>query len=486
VPPNYKPFQNALASPPEQTSPPQTRGGNYLNTKAIVIRCESKHADRLTNVLASLGEIEGALPSTFIPAGMRVTNKTTYINAIKTQEDLLAKASTIRVDGIRTDKLDTVLPEPVNMSLRSYLLQVEGPLQTSKLRSTPPDATSVAFSSSNKIIDEHLPTLFKTQLDWELKTTLLHDNFDQPTRVATMHNPTAKTAQYVSSLVAKIPTWVTTDTTTDDNTTQAADKPQTRGPFTTNKWNSRILFHDRPKKGKTTNATAATNTNTASLLSTTSATLETNASAIESLERKFQQQLAEMAAKFKQKLLEQNNTLEQKTEASEARLIQALPSETNLFAQMNERLDQQTNQMTQQMTHQMTQQNMMMANTLENFMHQLLQQFGIQAATPSNGRHPGAPPFVRRPDHQSNENQPELQSNLDETSDNLNQSMQGTSFSEAQDGPTLSAFTATINGDRLSPIPPTTHGDPTTTATTAPAKEDIDTSDTSMMSGGAD
>jgi len=290
----------------------------------------------------------------------------------------------------------------------------------------------------------------------------------------------------VSSLVAKIPTWVTTDTTTDDNTTQAADKPQTRGHFTTNKWNSRILFHDRPKKGKTTNATAATNTNTASLLSTTSATLETNASAIESLERKFQQQLAEMAAKFKQKLLEQNNTLEQKMEASEARLIQALPSETNLFAQMNERLDQQTNQMTQQMTHQMTQQNMMMANTLENFMHQLLQQFGIQAATPSNGRHPGAPPFVRRPDHQSNENQPELQSNLDETSDNLDQSMQGTSFSEAQDGPTLSAFTATINGDRLSPIPPTTHGDPTTTATTAPAKENIDTSDTSMMSGGAD
>ena len=290
----------------------------------------------------------------------------------------------------------------------------------------------------------------------------------------------------MSSLVAKIPTWVTTDTTTDDNTTQAADKPQTRGHFTTNKWNSRILFHDRPKKGKTTNATAATNTNTASLLSTTSATLETNASAIESLERKFQQQLAEMAAKFKQKLLEQNNTLEQKTEASEARLIQALPSETNLFAQMNERLDQQTNQMTQQMTHQMTQQNMMMANSMENFMHQLSQQFGIQPATPSNGRHPGAPPFVRRPDHQSNENQPELQSNLDETSDNLDQSMQGTSFSEAQDGPTLSAFTATINGDRLSPIPPTTHGDPTTTATTAPAKENIDTSDTSMMSGGVD
>ena len=132
----------------------------------------------------------------------------------------------------------------------------------------------------------------------------------------------------------------------------------------------------------------------------------------------------------------------------------------------------------------------MMANSMENFMQQLSQQFGIQPATPSNGRHPGAPPFVRRPDHQSNENQPELQSNLDETSDNLDQSMQGTSFSEAQDGPTLSAFTATINGDsngdRLSPIPPTTHGDPTTTATTAPAKENIDTSDTSMMSGGAD
>jgi hypothetical protein len=95
---------------PPTTSPFKTRkfttnkGGDYLKTKAIVIRCESKHADRLTNVLASLGKIEGALPSTFIPAGMRVTNKTTYINAIKTQEDLLAKASTIRVDGIRTNK----------------------------------------------------------------------------------------------------------------------------------------------------------------------------------------------------------------------------------------------------------------------------------------------------------------------------------------------------------------------------------------------
>jgi exonuclease VII large subunit len=173
-------------------------------------------------------------------------------------------------------------------------------------------------------------------------------------------------------------------------------------------------------------------------------------------------------------------------EASEARLIQALPSETNLVAQMNERLDQQTNQMTQQMTHQMTHQNMMMANSMENFMHQLSQQFGIQPATPSNGRHPGAPPFVRRLDHQSNDHQPELQSNLDETSDNLDQSMQGTSFSEAQDSPTLSAFTATINGDRLSPIPPTTHGDATTTATTAPAKENINTSDTSMMSGCAE
>ena len=81
---------------------------------------------------------------------------------------------------------------------------------------------------------------------------------------------------------------------------------------------------------------------------------------MESLERKLQQQLAEMAAKFEQKLLEQNSTLEQKMEASETRLIQALPSETNLVAPMNERLDQQTNQMTQQMTHQMTQQNMMM------------------------------------------------------------------------------------------------------------------------------
>jgi hypothetical protein len=46
-----------------------------------------------------------------------------------------------------------------------------------------------------------------------------------------------------------------------------------------------------------------------------------------------------MAAKFEQKLPEQNNTLEQKMEASEARPIQALPSETNLVAQMNERLD---------------------------------------------------------------------------------------------------------------------------------------------------
>jgi len=93
---------------------------------------------------------------------------------------------------------------------------------------------------------------------------------------------------------------------------------------------------------------------------------------MESLERKLQQQLAEMAAKFEQKLLEQNSTLEQKMEASETRLIQALPSETNLVAPMNERLDQQTNQMTQQMTHQMAQQNMMMANSMENFMHQLL------------------------------------------------------------------------------------------------------------------
>jgi len=265
---------------------------------------------------------------------------------------------------------------------------------------------------------------------------------------------------------------------------QGADKPQICGPFTTNKWNSRILFHDRAKGGKTTNATAAANTNTASVLCTASATLETNASAMESIERKFQQQLAKMAAKLEQNLLEQNNTLEQ--EASEARLIQALPSKTNLVAQMKERLDQQTNQMTQQMTHQMTQKNMIMANSMENFMHQLSQQFGIQPATPSNGRHPGAPPFVRRRDHQPNENQPELQSNLDETSDNLDQSMQGTSFSEAQDGPTLSAFTATINGNRLSPIPPTTHGVATTTATTAPAKENIYTSDTSMMSGSAE
>jgi len=63
---------------------------------------------------------------------------------------------------------------------------------------------------------------------------------------------------------------------------------------------------------------------------------------MESLERKFQQQLAEMAAKFEQKLLEQNNTLEQKMEASEARLIQALPSETNLVAQMNDKRDDPT------------------------------------------------------------------------------------------------------------------------------------------------